>query len=80
MLQYHSQITRSKASLESSGFLSWFCKLALFDTVITSQNVIIFFERTKPNKAINGQDSTQIKGLSLESSDLPEHYFFSLPA
>jgi len=43
MLQYHSLIVQSKASLDSSGslargFWSWFCKLALFDTIINGQS------------------------------------------
>ena len=51
MLQYHPLITRSKASLDSSGFLaqgfwSWFYKLALFDTVISGQNITIPSTRT----------------------------------
>ena len=44
MLQYHHLIARSKTSLDSLKslawrFWSWFCKLALFDTIINSQTV-----------------------------------------
>jgi len=42
----YSLIARSNASLDSSGFLaqrfwSWFCKLTLFDTVISGQSITI---------------------------------------
>ena len=45
MLQYHPLITWSKASLDFLGFLaqgfqSWFCKLNLFDTVISGQSFL----------------------------------------
>ena len=60
MLQYHPLIGRSKALLDFSrslvrGFCSWFCKLTLFDTVISGQNVTIHstlkFQR-EPNEAL----------------------------
>ena len=68
----------SKASLDSSGFLaqglgSWFCKLTLFNTVISGQNLLAFssaHNQTGPNAVAGTDDLTEAHtGNAVQTSE-----------